>query len=291
MSLSSLALAYVSDLVRRETAMLYPPEKGYLVESRLQPLAAEAGLSLEAYVGRVRRDAGEQARVVDALTINETSWFRDNTPFRALATGIVPGLLEHRAERHVRVWSAACSSGQEPYSIAMTLKEHLPHDWTAEIWASDVSPTMVARVAEARYGQVEMNRGLPATSLVKYFTRAGSDWEVVPELREMVRPQVVNLVRELPPLPTFDVVMLRNVLIYFDLEVRRQVLHRVRATLAPDGYLVLGSSETAMDLGPEWVRETCGRLQLHRPACTTSDLLSAKQSAAAHDPTLTATGS
>lgn len=283
-SISSLALAYVSDLVRRETAMLYPPEKAYLVESRLTPLAAQAGCSLEAYVARVRQDPAEQARVVDALTINETSWFRDNTPFRALATGIVPALLQERGSRHLRIWSAACSSGQEPYSIAMTLKEHLPHGWTAEIWATDVSPTMVRRVAEGRYGQVEMNRGLPATSLVKYFARAGSEWEVVPALREMVRPSVVNLVQDLPPMPAFDVVLLRNVLIYFDTDVRREVLRRVHATMAPDGYLVLGSSETAMNVGPDWVRDTCGRLQLHRPAPRAS----ARETTS---PTLTATGS
>jgi len=283
-SLSTLSFAYVSDLVRRETAMLYPPEKAYLVESRLEPLARAAGArSLEAYVAQLRHDPNEQARVADALTINETSWYRDNTPFRALATDIVPALLRERSGRHLSVWSAACSSGQEPYSIAMTLEERLPQDWTTEIWATDVSPTMVERVAAGRYGQVEMNRGLPATSLVKYFTRTGSEWEVLPQLRAMVRPSVVNLIDDLPAMPRFDVVFLRNVLIYFDLAVRHEVLDRVRDVMAPDGYLVLGSSETAMDLGDRWVRETCGRLQLHRPAPYV------RTPAAA--PTLTATGS
>lgn len=272
MSLSNQSFVFVADLVRRETAMLYEPGKEYLVEARLQPLAREAGCAdVDAFVARLRVDAQARRLAVDALTINETSWFRDNAPYRALATSIVPALLERRsASRHLRVWSAACSSGQEPYSIAMVLDQHLPQGWTAEILATDVSGAMVERCRLGRYSQVEMNRGLPASSLVAHFGRHGSDWEVSPRLRRMVRVQQLNLAAPLPPLPTFDVVFLRNVLIYFDLPTKQAVLRRVHGTMAADGYLVLGSAETTLGVGDEWTRESAGTMPLHRPSSAAS---------------------
>lgn len=267
-SLSQQSFAYVGDLVHRETAMVYAVGKEYLVEARLLPLATAAGHpDIDSYVSAVREDDAEQQKVVDALMINETSWFRDNKPFRALATGILPEIFAGSdAPRNLKIWSAACSSGQEPYSLAMVLDQHLPRGWDAEIWATDVSPTMVERVRAGRYSQVEINRGLPATSLVDFFTREGSDWLVADRLREMVLPSRVNLAAQLPAMPRFDVVFLRNVLIYFDDATKQAVLDGVRDVISPDGYLVLGSSETSLDLGGRWVRETCGRIMLHRPA-------------------------
>lgn len=272
MSLTDLTVAYVADLTRRETGMLYGRGKDYLIEARLLPLARAAGCAdVDDYVARLREDPAERAMALDALTINETSWFRDQLPFDALSKAIVPALVGSREERHLRVWSAACSSGQEPYSIAMVLQDHLPSGWTAEIWATDVSSAMVQRVREGRYSQVEMNRGLPASLLVRHFRRSGAGWEVTERLRRMVRPQQLNLVGTLPALPTFDVVFLRNVLIYFDDATRQRVLGRVRDVIAPDGYLVLGGTETTMETGSRWRRDLADDTPVHRPAPLVAD--------------------
>ncbi len=267
MTISPTSFAFVSDLVRRETAMLYDPGKEYLVEARLLPLAREAGCAdVDGYVDRLRNDAAERAKVLDALTINETSWFRDNAPYQAFTETMLPAMLAAREHvRHLSIWSAACSSGQEAYSLAMLLDQHLPSGWTAQILATDVSTKMLERVKAGRYSQVEMNRGMPATSLVKYFTRAGSEWEVSDDLKRMVRTQSLNLSTPFPLLPTFDIVFLRNVLIYFDLETKRDILRRVHQVVAPDGFLLLGSSETTLDMEDHWEREAAGRVQIHRP--------------------------
>ena len=267
MSLSPASFDYVAALVRRETAVIYDAGKEYLVEARLLPLAREAGeVDVDAYVLRIQRDLVEARKAIDALTINETSWFRDNAPYQVFTDVMLPALLEARgAARHLRIWSAACSSGQEAYSLAMLLHESLPSGWSAEILATDVSTTMLERVAAGRYGQVEMNRGMPATRLVRWFTRVGSNWEIAPELRAMVRTRHLNLAAPFPPLPTFDIVFLRNVLIYFEMDVKCDILRRTRDLVAPDGFLLLGSSETTLDMDVPWHREPIDRVQVLRP--------------------------
>jgi len=276
-SLSPISFAYVASLVRRETAVIYDAGKEYLVEARLLPLAREAGeADVDAYVGRIQRDLVEARKAIDALTINETSWFRDNAPYQAFTDVMLPALLTSRgATRHLRIWSAACSSGQEAYSLAMLLHEHLPAGWTAEILATDVSTAMLERVSAGRYGQVEMNRGMPANKLVRWFTRVGSSWEVAPELRSMVHTQHLNLAAPFPPLPTFDVVFLRNVLIYFEMAVKCDILRRTRDLVAPDGFLLLGSSETTLDMDVPWQREPIDRVQVLRPLTPASALTGA----------------
>ncbi len=268
MTISQSSFAFVSDLVRRETAMLYDPGKEYLVEARLLPLAREAGCAdVDAYVVKLQSDFGERAKVLDALTINETSWFRDNAPYQAFTETMLPAMIAARSHvRHISIWSAACSSGQEAYSLAMLLDQHLPPGWTAQILATDVSAKMLARVDAGRYSQVEMNRGLPATLLVKYFTRTGSEWEVSEDLKRVVRTQPLNLSTPFPLLPTFDIVFIRNVLIYFDMEMKREILRKVHRVVSPDGFMLLGSSETTLDLDDHWGREAHGRVQIHRPA-------------------------
>ena len=262
----------IADLVLRETSIVYEPRKEYLVEARLHPLAAQAGCAgIDEYVQVVATDPVERRKAIDALTINETSWFRDNAPYQAFTDTMLPALMAARTDRRrLSIWSAACSSGQEAYSIAMLLDQHLPAGWSADILATDVSTAMLARVEAGRYSQVEMNRGLPATSLVKYFTRAGSEWEIVPSLRRLVRTRHLNLAEPFPPVGTFDLVLLRNVLIYFDQPTRHGILRRMHQHVAPDGYLLLGSSETTLDLPPDlhamWDREQIGRVQAHRPA-------------------------
>ena len=272
MTLSPASFRIIATLVRRETAMAYYDEaKGYLIEARLMPLAAAAGhgTDVDAYISRLGADPTEQRKAIDALTINETSWFRDQSPYQAFTQYMLPTLLEARAAtRHLRIWSAACSSGQEAYSIAMQLDQHLPAGWTAEILATDVSEAMVERVKRGRYSQVEMNRGMPASSLVKYFTRQGSEWEVVPKLRAMVRARTFNLASPMLGMGQFDLILLRNVLIYFDPAMKYDILRRIHPHLAPDGYLLLGSTETTLDMPAPvsslWRSETLGRVQAHR---------------------------
>jgi chemotaxis protein methyltransferase CheR len=272
-TISTSSFQLVAALVRRETAMVYDAGKEYLVEARLQPLATAAGCpDVDAYVARIGTDLAERRKALDALTINETSWFRDQTPYQAFTDVMLPRLLEARERtRRLRIWSAACSSGQEAYSIAMLLDQHLPPGWTAEILATDVSTAMLERVRAGRYSQVEMNRGLPAAALVRHFTRAGTAWEVSPQLRGMVTTQHLNLADAyaFTAIGTYDVVLLRNVLIYFDRATRYDVLRRMRPHVAPDGYLLLGSSETTLDMPADvaelWGREQIGRVLTHRP--------------------------
>jgi chemotaxis protein methyltransferase CheR len=262
----------IAALVLRETSIIYEPRKEYLVEARLHPLAAQAGCAdVDAYVQLLSVNPVERRKAIDALTINETSWFRDNAPYQAFTETMLPALIANRTDRRrLSIWSAACSSGQEAYSIAMLLDQHLPAGWSADILATDVSTAMLSRVENGRYSQVEMNRGLPATSLVKYFTRAGSEWEIVPTLRRMVRTRHLNLAEPFGAIGTFDLVLLRNVLIYFDQPTKHGILRRMHQHVAPDGYLLLGSSETTLDLPADlhamWDREQIGRVQAHRPA-------------------------
>ncbi|MDT0200811.1 protein-glutamate O-methyltransferase CheR [Nocardioides sp. AE5] len=267
MTLSPSSFAAIAALTRRETAMLYEPGKEYLVEARLLPLARAAGCEdVDAYVALVLRDRVHQQAAMDALTINETSWFRDNAPYQAFTEVMLPAMLQARAHtRQLTIWSAACSSGQEAYSLAMLLDQHLPAGWSARIVATDISTSMLERVRTGRYSMVEMNRGLPATLLVKHFTRVGSEWEISADLRSMVETRHLNLAGPFPALPTFDIVFLRNVLIYFDLDTKRDILRRVRSVTSPDGYLLLGSTETTLDMETHWIREPAGRVQLHRP--------------------------
>ncbi|NYG57025.1 CheR family methyltransferase [Nocardioides perillae] len=270
MTISTASFEYVSQLVKRETSMLYEPGKEYLVEARLTPLARAAGCAdVDAYVSRLAGSLVERRKTLDALTINETSWFRDNAPYQVFTDHMLPQLIAARSTtRHLNIWSAACSSGQEAYSLTMLLDQHLPPGWSASILATDVSTAMLERVQAGRYGQVEMNRGMPAAQLVRYFSRVGTEWEVKPELKRMVRTQHLNLAAPFPPMPVFDVVFLRNVLIYFDLPTKRDILRRTRAVVAPDAFLLLGSSETTLDMDTPWSREPVGRVAVHRPLPT-----------------------
>jgi chemotaxis protein methyltransferase CheR len=270
MTLEASAFAYVRDLVYREAAIVLTPDKEYLIEARLLPLARSAGVStVGAYVTGLQRrtDIDQQRRVVEALTTNETSWFRDQQPFHALRSTVLPELLAARAsERRISVWSAACASGQEAYSIAMVCSDlPLPPGWRVDIHATDISDEMIARVRSGRYSQLEVNRGLPAANLVRHFRRVGAEWQVSEALRAMVTRQRLNLAGPFPSLPRFDVVFLRNVLIYFDAQTKQAILRRVRSVIRPDGYLVLGGAETTIGIDGGWERLTVGRATLLRP--------------------------
>ena len=267
MSLAPDTFAFVAELVRRRSALNLLAGKEYLVESRLLPLArAEGRTDVDSYV-RALRSAPQPAAleaVVEALTTNETSWFRDSQPFKALVDHVVPDVLGTGPVRGpLRIWSAACSSGQEPYSIAMALGDAMPVT-QLRIVATDLSQRMVERGRAGRYSQLEINRGLPAPMLVRHFARAGAEWEISAALRGAVRFERHNLLDAPPMGGPFDVVFLRNVLIYFDLAAKREVLTRVQRVLRPGGYLLLGAAETTLGIDEAWDRVPVGGGSLYR---------------------------
>jgi len=245
---------YIRELVRQQSALALEPGKEYLVESRLAPLARLEGFpSYQHMVASLRsgplRDL--HRKVVEAMTNNETSFFRDARVFGMLSKSILPTLLADRSsERSLNIWCAACATGQEPYSLAMLLSDYRPslEGWNVRIIASDISREVLARARAGRYSQFEVNRGLPANLLVKYFQQHGSVWEVRPEIRRMVEFREMNLIQPWPNLPGMHLILMRNVMIYFDVEIRRAILTRAGLVLAPRGCLVLGGSETTTNL-------------------------------------------
>lgn len=255
---------YVRTLVRQHAAIVLEPSKTYLVESRLAPVARAIGAaSIGELVTRLRggRDTQLQRRVVDAMTTNETSWYRDLAPFEALRSTVLPRLIAARRDsRALNIWSAACSSGQEPYSVAMLLREHFPQlaGWNVRIIATDISAEMLGRAAAGTYSQLEVNRGLPSAYLVKYFTRAGADWQIRDDIRAMVEFRALNLAQPWGFMPPIDVLLLRNVLIYFDVATKREILARARGVLRPDGYLFLGTAETTLSIDDAFTRVPLG---------------------------------
>jgi chemotaxis protein methyltransferase CheR len=269
-TISPSAFTFVSELVKRQAAIVIGPGKEYLVESRLLPLAREAGLSdVGALVARLQGSHNDVLRrqIVEAMTTNETSFFRDRDPFNALSQAIVPELCKLRRSSHrLTFWSAACSTGQEPYSIAMALLDHplIAADWQVDVLATDINGDVLERARRARYSQLEVNRGLPAPLLVRHFERAETDWRVVAGVRKMVRFAPLNLAEPFE-VHQMDVVFLRNVLIYFDPATKSEVLRRVRAVLRPDGFLFLGGAETTLGLDDGFERVAVGSTIAYRP--------------------------
>lgn len=271
-ALTTADFDFVSALVRREAAIVLEKGKEYLVETRLTPLAQREGFSsLGALVTALRQDRrGEvlQAKTVDALTTNETYFFRDFHPFESLRQTILPELIARRAEsRRLTFWCAACSTGQEPYSLAMLFREHFPalHDWNIEIIATDLSATVLAQAEEGRYNQIEVNRGLPAPYLVKYFTQRDGAWRVRHDVRRLIQFRPLNLIGPWPILPACDLIFVRNVMIYFDIPTKQTILRKLRDCLRPDGSLFLGSSETTLNIDPWWNPVTVGSTVVYRP--------------------------
>lgn len=255
---------FVRKVVREDSAIMLDHTKDYLITARLTPLARrEDAASLTDLLNRVRQGVPRLRRdIVEALTTNETSFFRDVHPFDALREHILPSL--HETGRPVRIWSAASSTGQEAYSVAMLIRSSVQHFPPVTILGTDLSGEAVARASTGRYTQLEVNRGLPARMLVRWFDRDGLTWQVKDELRQMVTFRELNLARPWPAMPAADVVLLRNVLIYFDLAARRAVLEQVTRALRPGGFLILGSAETTYDLGPRFERVQLGRASCHR---------------------------
>lgn len=253
MSINQLDFDYIRKLVRDRTALVLSADKHYLVESRLTPIWKDIGLgSMQDLVLRLRANHSStlHQRVVEALVTTETLFFRDGYPFEALHQSILPQLLSQRQNRRLNIWSAACSSGQEPYSIAMLIREHFPElsAWHLQLFASDISHQMLDRARAGYYTQHEVNRGLPKLLLKKYFQPQGKGWQLRPEIRRMVTFQPLNLAESWATLPMMDIIFMRNVLIYFELATKRAILTKVRQHLRADGYLVLGGGETTLNL-------------------------------------------
>ena len=249
--------------VHQDSGIVLDESKGYLLEARLLPVAkSEGATSLDDLCRLIRATGGERLRhkVVEAMTTNETLFFRDVTPFESLQKELIPKLVERAAGRRpVRFWSAACSSGQEAYSLAMMWLEMGLGPSQIELLGTDLSDEILDKARQGRFMQLEVNRGLPAKYLVKYFTRHGMEWEISPEVRRMVRWTKLNLTLSWPALGQFDVVLCRNVLIYFDMETKRDILSRIRKHVRPEGYLILGSSETTLNIDDQFIRRQVGR--------------------------------
>lgn len=245
---------FLREIVQRLSHNVLDPSRDYLFETRLSRLLRNQGMAhLEELIQhlRVGRNPTLERAVAEAMTINETSFFRDGRPFELLCAELLPGLIENRKiTRSLRFWSAACSTGQEAYSIAMMLLEHFPSlvNWSIRIEGTDLNSEVVDRAQQGRYHRIEMNRGLPARNIVRYFDHIGEDWIAKPELRRWCSFRVANLCES--PLPfreKFDVIFLRNVMLYFSHETRRALLANVHRLLAPDGVLFLGSAEQPAD--------------------------------------------
>ena len=261
-SLSQDNYRFLQQYIQRESGIQVGDDKLYLLQSRLVPVAESEGLkSLDDLCGRLRIAPTFQLRrrVIEAMTTHETLFFRDPQIFEALRTQILPAVIKKQeAVRTLRIWSAACSSGQEPYTLAMILAEMGLPDWKIEIVGTDLSEQILDKARQGKYLQIEINRGLPAAMLVKYFQRSGLEWQVKEELRKRVQFRALDLRTPTGGMGPFDIVLCRNVLIYFDIPTRKQILAGIRRTMVPGGWLLLGTSETLFDIDPQLVRQTVG---------------------------------
>jgi len=245
---------YIAALLKDRSGLIVTIDKLYLLDARLSPIARRHGhAGLDPLVAAMRVPFSESliGEVVDAMTTNETSFFRDKNPFEALRTALIPGLMTRRAsQRAIRIWSAACSTGQEPYSLAMLLRDSFPalKDWRIEIVATDLSPTVLDRARDGTFSAFEVQRGLPIQLLVKHFDQVEQNWRIKPELRKMIDFRPANLLGAIEALGRFDIILCRNVLIYFDQPTKTQVLNRMTKMLAPDGALLLGGAESVFGI-------------------------------------------
>ena len=244
---------YLRGILKQRSGLDLSADKQYLVESRLVPLARKAGLAgIPELVQKMKGSAEAlTTEVVEAMTTNETFFFRDKVPFDHLRDTILPMLLQSRASRKsLRIWSAACSTGQEPYSIAMCLKEKaaMLAGWRIEIVGTDLSQEVLEKSKAGIYSQFEVQRGLPIQLLVKYFTQTGELWQVNADIRGMVQHRALNLLQDFSHLGKFDVIFCRNVLIYFDQETKTNIFERMSRIIEPDGMLMLGAAESVVGI-------------------------------------------
>jgi len=248
--------AFFQKFLRDKSGMALGDDKLYLLESRLSPVMRKwmfGNLEEMARALRLTPDKKLVSEVINAMVTNETLFFRDDRPFKHFRTNMLPSLLEARKQKKsIRVWSAACSTGQEPYSIAMTALETIPRAevWNVEILGTDISEHALNQAMKGEYTQFEIQRGLPMQMAMKYFQQQGQGWRVNDKIRSMIRYEAFNLLDRMEKFGSFDVIFCRNVLIYFDEATKKHVLDNLISRLAPDGYLFLGGAESVINICP-----------------------------------------
>lgn len=267
MSIQASDFKYICDFIKSEAGIVLVPGKEYLVENRLTILANTLKIeSLDSLIVKLRQENAKDLRqnVVDALTTNETSFFRDKHPFESLKSSILPELIKKRsANKQLDIWCAASSSGQEPYTLAMVLNQ-VPalNDWKINFIAGDISEEMLERCRQGIYTQLEVGRGLPPNLLPKYFSRHQNRWQIKQELRNMIDFRVFNLCKHWPFMVNMDIIFLRHVLVYFNDSTKKEIMSKVRKLLKPDGYLFVGSGDN-----PEQLDKKFARTEFSTSAC------------------------
>jgi len=269
---------FLAGMLKERSGLMLTPDKVYLLESRLTPLARKCGLdTLDALIQKLRmqRDAGLIRDVTEAMTTNESFFFRDNTPFDLFKNHVMPAMAKARAgQKRLRIWCAAASTGQEPYSLAILLREnwHQWKDWRIEIVGTDICTQVLEKAKAGSYSQFEVQRGLPIQLLIKYFKQEGDVWRLSDDIRKMVTFRPFNLLENFVGLGTFDVIYCRNVLIYFDQPTKSAVLERMSKTLAKDGTLFLGAAETVLGITDAF-RPVRGQRGMYVPSAGTAEEL------------------
>ena len=260
--MSSKDFSVIASFLKDRSGLIIGEDKTYLLETRLSAILREHNIPGLSGLADILRQPGPHAvkdKVVDAMTTNETSFFRDNHPFETLRQSLIPGLIARRASsRSLRIWSAACSTGQEPYSLAMMLKDNFPilGGWKVEIVATDLSPTVLDRARGGVYSTFEVQRGLPIQMLVRHFDQEEPNWRIKNEIRQTVTFRPLNLLEDFSSLGQFDIVLCRNVLIYFDQPTKTRILGAIARRIVNDGVLLLGGAESVFGLSDAFVGQT-----------------------------------
>lgn len=274
--LSLYDFQYIRDFIKEKSAISLDESKGYLIEARLCPLIERyKKSSIAEIIDCIRADPNGPIAdsVINAIIIHETSFFRDIHPQEALQFEIIPKIIDARKnQKTLRIWCGACSSGQEPYSIAMLLKEHFSEplkDWDVNILATDISTDIINQARKGLFNQIEMNRGLPLPYLVKYFKKAGLKWKINDEIQSMINFRSMNLIKNWIPMHPMDIVLLRNVLIYFDIETKQKILCNLVNVMQSQSYLFLGSTEALVNLNVPFTRIQSTRSFYYTPKAST----------------------
>jgi len=265
MEISAPDFEFIRGFAEEAAGLSIESGKEYLVERRLAPIVKEYGLgSIGAVVSRMRMRPGEdilRGKLIDALTINETSFFRDSHPFAYICDRLLPEIVKKNAhKRSLSVWSAACSTGQEIHSLAIAIRERFPSilDWDLSLVGTDISRRSLEYARRGMYSNFETNRGLDPELKAKYFRLTGLEWQIVDSIKEMVTFKYLNLIETWPHTEKFDIILLRNVLIYFDLPVKQQILQKTKERLAVGGHLLVGATESTFNIDDDWVAQVEG---------------------------------
>ncbi len=261
---------FLRRIVECDSAIVLDESKNYLIESRLIPIVKETGVkSISELVSQLKTGSNKDLRrqVIEAMTTNETSFFRDGEPFEVLQEDILPELIEKRShKKELRIWCAAASTGQEPYTLAMVIRDNFPDlaKWKLDIIATDINLEVLEQAKKGIYNSVEMKRGLTPEQVSRHFSQVGNSWQISNDLRSMIQFKPMNLIHTWPHIGMFDLVFIRNVLIYFNVECKKDILAKIRGVLLPDGYLFLGTAETTINLDPAYERRSFFRTSCYK---------------------------